>query len=1159
MTEDARLQALEQRDAAARSAALDVTRSILLQAPAGSGKTTVLVCRVLALLASGEDPEAILAITFSRKAAAEMRERVLRALRFPEHEKHTAELTRLAHAALARDRERRWELLRNPARLRIQTFDALNQRLAAQAPVQSGGGAGLRISEHAAMLYRRAARRVLEGAWEEPALAHPLRRLFAHLDNRWERCESLLAGLLEQRLQWLPPLLGHDAGELATQVERSLATLAEEAMRVALQCWPELGARASAELLATSADHRFRVDGGADAATLAWREQRAPLRAEAAELQRWRHACRLLLTASQPRRQLRATLTKREGVPADEPQFRREALAWLAEARAQDGLAEALGAVDAIPDLPLAEEDRELLHALALLMRRAVAELQLEFAHSGAADFSYIAGAARQALSVGSEPTELALRFGSGLRHLLVDEFQDTSTEQAALLAALTADWNDGDGRTLFLVGDPMQSIYQFRAAEVGVFLQARAHGIGALPLHTLELRRNFRSQSGVVEWVNHAIGPLFPQRDDLRAAAISFLDSFSRRADAPARVQVCAALQTGEAARDAELESRRVLEQVRAERDADPHCSIAVLVAGRAHAVPIAALLRAQGIAVRGVNLTPLAERPCVRDLLMLARALQHPGDRTAWLAVLRSPLCGLELDELQQLAEGEQGLLWSRLQNSAALAALEAACVQRIERLCAALRPALEGSERQEPLAARAARVWLRLGGAERYAADDERADVVSLLTALSAEPTIAAYTGEDFALLLDELYADSAGPADAVQILTMHAAKGLEWDVVIVPGLHRVPQHDAKRLLEWLALPREDHGSELLFGPIEAAGSQAPRSVSGYIRGLRRRRRDWEQRRLLYVTATRARRSLIWLGTAQRRKDGSEPVPPPGSLLQVLWPAVCTEFQSLPAPGAAAAAAPAATGPAAVALAAAPARPTQYESLLRLPLEWKAPDTAGGPTTEVLPIALRAATAGPEYAWVGLLGRAVGTVVHAELQRFAARQRQRALADLPELERDAWCSVAHYRAWLAELGVAGGEREAGAERVLATLRATLDDARGRWLLSHAAHREASSERRLTGVYQGEVVNIVIDRMLIDREGNRWIVDFKTSEHEGGELEAFLDEEVRRYLPQLQRYAALARRLGTEPVRAALYFPAQGLFREVELAVPGGATASR
>ncbi|MDE2252167.1 MAG: PD-(D/E)XK nuclease family protein, partial [Gammaproteobacteria bacterium] len=213
-------------------------------------------------------------------------------------------------------------------------------------------------------------------------------------------------------------------------------------------------------------------------------------------------------------------------------------------------------------------------------------------------------------------------------------------------------------------------------------------------------------------------------------------------------------------------------------------------------------------------------------------------------------------------------------------------------------------------------------------------------------------------------------------------------------------------------------------------------------------------------------------------------------------------------------------------------------------RLPAQWQPRGLAPPPATEGLLLSLRETGVRPEYSWVGMAARAVGTIVHAELQR---------LARLPLLPEVPDASAVDYRPWLAELGVEPAERTAAGERIRAALAATLADPRGRWLLD-GARAVAHSELRLSGRYEGRVVNVIIDRLLVDEAGVRWVVDFKTSGHEGGDLEGFLASEERRYRPQLRRYATLVAALpaGSGEVRAALYFPLLGVYREVGLSAP-------
>src|SRR5215471_2620852 len=204
-----------------RAAALDPARSFAVQAPAGSGKTELLIQRFLRLLASVEQPEAIVAITFTRKAAGEMVERISRALRG----EATESLTRdLAAAAASRDRERGWNLLQHPGRLRVQTIDALCMSIAGQMPWLARLGALPRIEDDTRELYEEAARRTVL-LIAEPPYREPIETMLRHLDNNAARLRELLAAMLAKREQWL---------ELAVQTADSERAALEQSMTHAL-------------------------------------------------------------------------------------------------------------------------------------------------------------------------------------------------------------------------------------------------------------------------------------------------------------------------------------------------------------------------------------------------------------------------------------------------------------------------------------------------------------------------------------------------------------------------------------------------------------------------------------------------------------------------------------------------------------------------------------------------------------------------------------------------------------------------------------------------------------------------------------------------------------------------------------------------------------
>jgi hypothetical protein len=162
-----------------------------------------------------------------------------------------------------------------------------------------------------------------------------------------------------------------------------------------------------------------------------------------------------------------------------------------------------------------------------------------------------------------------------------------------------------------------------------------------------------------------------------------------------------------------------------------------------------------------------------------------------------------------------------------------------------------------------------------------------------------------------------------------------------------------------------------------------------------------------------------------------------------------------------------------------------------------------------------------------------------VHAALESYASASRLPTRAAI-EAERDS------YVYQLRRHGVPEPDLSRAARIVVEALTRTVGNDRGRWIFA-PEHRDARSEWALTGIAAGRLTNIVIDRSFIDGEGTRWVIDFKTSRHEGGGLEAFLDEEMTRYRPQLESYVALARAMGAAPVRAGLYFPLLDVFREL------------
>ncbi|MFO1398961.1 MAG: UvrD-helicase domain-containing protein [Burkholderiales bacterium] len=1125
---------LERQDAEARARALDVRRSFLVQAPAGSGKTGLLIQRVLALLAIVERPEAILAMTFTRKAAAEMRERVLRALRDAEAgvpvdatRPHDVATRELALAALRADARGQWHLVANPSRLKVLTIDALATSFARRVPLTTGLGALPAFVDDARGHYREAVADALAAA---PADDPRWRDFLLHLDNDAATAVDLLAGMLARRDQWRSLSVVTPDASLRPKLEAALRRESENALRHLLQLIPADLAEELVQHQAYAAEQLRALGLDADLADFLQRvadDGGVPAH-EADALADWRRLADWLLVKDDAR--LRADWNKNHGFPPRDKAYpEREAAkaafkAWAGRCDEIPGLCAALHAVRTLPPPVYTDAAWAFVAATLALLPTLAAHLQLVFARTGETDFSEASLRALTALGDAERPGDLLLAADLSLAHVLVDEFQDTSASQLELIARLTAGWSEGDGRTLFAVGDPMQSIYRFREAEVRHFLDARAAGrINHVPVECLTLTRNFRSRRAVIDWVNGVFPNVLPVADAARGE-VAYAPVLPTR-DTPAPTPTVDLVAGHE---EPAMVVRRVQEAL-----AEGAASIAILVRARTHLADVLPALRAAGIDYVAVDLESLAERMATRDLLTLARALTQPDDRLAALALLRAPWCGLTLADLLAVAEGADARpVLLAAADPQVQAALSADGRERLARLLAAIAPAMAARGRL-PLAPRVRAAWLALGGPACVddALDLEGAEVfLALLARHERGGDIADWA--DFAAEAAGLFAEPPpGAAATVQVMTLHKAKGLEFDTVIIPGLGHAGRRSDDPPLRWER--RGEAGTDdatLLLAPLHArVGAASERDpVYGYLTQLAADQETAELGRLLYVGCTRAQRRLHLIGTpaakAATAKRDAHWAPAAGSALARLWEGLTGRCEP-PVPPEEAAAAP--DG------AVRPAPP-----LARLPLPWTAPPPLPAAATVAAP---PAADERPLFDWAQATAAAVGTVTHRLLAQVAAEGY--AAWNAARVEREG----ARIALELAREGVDAGLRPRAAQRVAEALTRLLADERGAWIF-HPGHAEARSEWALASVVDGTVEHVTLDRTFVV-DGVRWIVDFKTGQHEGGDPGAFLDQEVGRYRAQLERYARIVRTLDPRPVRLALYHPlVAGGWREWE-----------
>ncbi|MHB1513291.1 UvrD-helicase domain-containing protein, partial [Acidiferrobacter sp.] len=920
-------------DAEVRRIAADPNRSLVVQAPAGSGKTALLIQRYLALLARVDAPEEILALTFTRKAAEEMRARVLAALAddpsSPRETDYEREVAVLAQAAARRGEERDWCLAECPGRLRIQTFDAFCAQVVNQWPAAAGAGVALEVEPASKALYAEAARATFASLGQDDAVGRALADLLPALANDVDRFVDLVSELLGRREQWLPIVLatGQAAPEAArARLEGVFARLALEAMARAQALFPEEALPGTCAYLAT-------VEGD-----LEWQAAGLTLGGPEA-LRLWQRLATRFLTAS-------GTLRKQL---KDWPKELGSVRAFMAQFVDPEGLAAALAELVSWGDCAYGEGQWQRLSALLRILPAASAELQLVFARHGRWDFTEAALRALQALGSEDEPTAGTLRLDRRLRHVLVDEFQDTSVLQYRLLERLTSGWVAGEERSLFVVGDPMQSIYSFRKAEVGLFLKLVREGLGSWPLESVALSANFRSRSGLVGWINDAFARLLPQRFIADEGAVPHARAIAARG-AGGAVHVHGLVDV-----DMATEARyvaRLVAGIRAERaDAE----IAILVRSRGHGHAIAEAMTAAGLRFAGDDLYSLGTRPLIRDLLALTETLMFPAARLSALSVLRAPWCGLDVADLVALCEGDRRPLIDILGDAARLGSLSEDGRLRAARVRDVL-AVMDGERGRGSLAQRVEETWLALKGPAALATPTAFAEAEVFFQALGELEEAGEVDIWRLREHLEDLYAPPDPQASGLHILTIHKAKGLEYDVVVCPGLGRKTRGDHRPLL--LALETEGpDGLDLLLAPLKAHDEDKD-PLYDAMWDFATRRREHEVRRLLYVACTRAREALHLVGHARARDDGSVQ---PGGLLSVLWPVIEESF---------------AQGQVAPELLVDTA-PPRVLGLCRVgrgafetPLSWGTVGDREGHSAPPAPIA---------FDWAGSCIRIVGTVVH------------------------------------------------------------------------------------------------------------------------------------------------------------------------------------
>jgi ATP-dependent helicase/nuclease subunit A len=1099
-----------------RIEALNPNESFMVQAPAGSGKTEILIQRYLTLLGGVENPQQIISMTFTRKAAGEMKKRILAALQrglnnTPPESTHEHQTWKLARLALKRDKNQKWRLLDNPNQFQILTIDSFCAGITKQMPILSLMGGPIDVVQNPDNLYRETAKRLLSKVESNDETGNKVRTILKHLDNSKTAFLHRINQLLLKRDQWMIPFFDkfEITDEKRNYFESALTNLIESIL-MDLNNHIPINYKNFMEAAKFAGNNCKTSNPDSPIAELALIENFPGSNIK--NLKIWQGLAELTLTKNG---EVRKSINKSNGFPSEMKQQKVEFINLLETLTEHKKFTQILHQVRIIPESTYTNKEWAFLKSTLLLLPDIAETLRVIFTEQRKTDFTEISLAARDALGNEDNPTDLLLYLDHKIQHILVDEYQDISYKQYDLLIRLTSGWTPGDGRTMFIVGDPMQSIYRFRDAEVGLFLKTKEDGIGHIDFKFLSLKTNFRSQKPIVDWVNSCFKLVFPSSNNKDLGAITY---------SPSKAEQTNIIESGVSLHPVDDSSKKneateVTQLVLSLHNKYPDKSIAILVRARNHLTEIIKQFHIKKLKFQAEDIDPLTSRPEIIDLLALMRALTSFNDRVAWLSILRAPWCGLSLEDLHKICTGNKNTpIWILIQNKEIINTLSVTGLFRVERVISILKKALMAlpiSNFRDLIEG----CWIELGG-PACIKPDTYIDVEIFFDKISEFlESNEASNIELFQTNINKLFANSWEEADnTVQIMTMHKAKGLEFDFVIIPGLERSSKAEEKRLVYWMP-----HGESLLVAPIEEKGEPSSK-VYKFLSDLNQQKSEFETLRLLYVATTRTKSQLHLFGQFIPTNDSS---PRKGSLLKNLWPFIQDQWikeSSLKNIG-----------------TTDPEKPNNMmPKIRRLKESYVLPKIP--PNIEMGIISeLQPGSESPEFEWAGIGARHLGMVMHRCFQTLAEEGKNKWTKERIKIMESS------IPAGLKSYGLPSELAEVEGKKGITMIQNILSHKIGQWILED--HKEARCEYSLTQIINNSYQSNVIDRTFIDKNNVRWIIDYKTGNHTGSDLKTFFKNEKERYRKQLDKYENLFKLSGeARQIKKALYYPMHKELLEIE-----------
>jgi len=846
-------------DETVRAEVIDNPNSFILSAPAGSGKTTVLAKRIIKRLLEVNDPNEIIALTFTKKAANEMRHKVQEILK---DKVETFDGPFEQKKLNKHSKKNNWDdnYIGN---LKIMTLDSLAFQILQKEPLLSEYPKVEGLSEHLDDLYEIAINEVIK----EPQNYQDVEKVLLYLNANHQTIVNEFVEMIKKRDQWLPPLIElsefndseikefyissyhKEIDQRIDEINKLFTALEIEELRA---IYIELKSKKNPELQ-QQFDHK--------------------------NAESWKDLLSLIYTKE---RTVRAKF-KGEMLENISKIFNKN----INEISILNNFSNVLNE-DNIKDI------FPIIPSLFRLLRLMYAELKVALKGKNQIDFTEVQLLAIDVLE--ERPIEVVL--GHDVSHMLVDEFQDTNDLQLQFIELLINNFPNDPNKSMLVVGDSMQSIYRFRKAEIKHFINAKRDGIGGLKLENRELEANFRSCEKIIDWCNRNMPMIFPQENSDKGAVPYLPFTYGNEEIKGDGVSIHY-LQTNAFTKSSlfRAEAKYVVEKIESLRKKNPSLKIAILTRTRLTINEILREMQRNKIPFEAIGIDQVKDQQIFQDIMSLTKALYSLDDKTHWIAILRAPWCGLDLKSLALLFEyNHDKNAWDIINDPNITNKLDENNKKRLYFLRDVIARTI-GYRGRVSHRFFIESVWRMLMGDKCLKKNDDLEHIDTFLNLIDECSNSLSIDFNKLDKVTDDIHITS-NPNDInpVVVSTIHAAKGLEYECVILPNLNRRVKPDEKPLI-------------LLDGDNLISiknNNEKTKNLFDYNWKKERVRIKNEQIRLLYVAITRAKKECHLIFSINEKKIEDEddeitiledritksengPNIEGNSLLNILWPIV------------------------------------------------------------------------------------------------------------------------------------------------------------------------------------------------------------------------------------------------------------------------------